>query len=80
VLSGSNAWAVGCAKCFSATFATLIERWNGSAWKQVPSPNPLGAGNLLAGVAATSAANAWAVGYTSAQQAFILRWNGAAWK
>ena len=60
---------------------TLIERWNGAAWKQVPSPGP--AGSLLSGVAAMSATNAWAVGYTgtsSGAKTLILRWNGTAWK
>ena len=43
---------------------TLIEHWNGTAWTQVPSPNPSG-DNVLDGVAATSASNAWAVGFYS---------------
>jgi hypothetical protein len=36
---------------------------------------------LLAGVAATSASNAWAVGYGGAQttKTLILRWNGTSW-
>jgi hypothetical protein len=38
----------------------------------------LGAG--LAGVAATSATNAWAVGGTASDHTLILRWNGKAWK
>ncbi len=41
---------------------TLVERWNGTAWTQVPSPSPSAAGNELSGVAATSASNVWAVG------------------
>jgi hypothetical protein len=37
---------------------------------------------LLAGVAATSARNAWAVGYTGTarHKILILHWNGASWK
>src|SRR5262249_7239759 len=38
VVSGSNAWAVG----YSTTTGwdhTLIERWNGTSWKIVASPN-----------------------------------------
>jgi hypothetical protein len=54
-------------------------RWNGTAWKRVPSPGPAG-GDYLLGVAATSARNAWAVGFTGTNKALILRWNGAAWK
>jgi hypothetical protein len=55
-------------------FQNLIGHWNGTAWKQVPSPNPLRE-NGLSGVAATSAANAWAVG-----GAVILHWNGTRWR
>jgi len=39
----------------------LILHWDGTAWTQVPSPNPA-RDNVLTGVAATSASNAWAVG------------------
>lgn len=35
--SATNAWAVGATKAGK----TLIERWNGSAWKQVTTPTPL---------------------------------------
>jgi hypothetical protein len=59
-------------------------RWNGTAWKQVPSPSPRASAGL-SGVAVTSADNAWAVGYTSDRhhgsfQTLILRWNGTTWK
>ncbi len=86
--SARDAWAVG-----STSFAgdgygrTLIERWNGSAWQRVPSPNVVGGSrdNDLTGVAVVSAADAWAVGDTTPQdgpggQSFILHWNGSAWK
>ena len=64
---------------------TLVERWNGKAWKVQPSSNPGGSSNLsqLSGVAATSSRNAWAVGYYfngSALQTLIEHWNGKAWK
>jgi hypothetical protein len=61
---------------------TLIEHWDGTAWTQVPSPNPPGGVNFLKGVAATSPTDAWAVGNTSLtsnQNAVILHWNGTAW-
>ncbi len=82
--SAGDAWAVGytgmgprtCGRC-----TTLILHWNGKAWKRVPSPNP-SAGSMLAGVAATSAGNAWAVGSTPSLggSILILHWNGKAWK
>ena len=52
--SASNAWAVGDTMTGDTSFKTVILRWNGNAWKQVPSPAPGGSSNL-SGVAATSA-------------------------
>ena len=86
--SARNAWAVGCIGCtISATSSPqpLIVRWNGSAWKRVPSPTAPG-GAILVGVAATSARNAWAVGFAPTHSAstpfrsVILEWNGTAWR
>jgi hypothetical protein len=61
--STRNAWAVGFS--FPAgpdgVALTLIEHWNGTAWSLVASPNPSSTRNVLNGVAATSASNAWAV-------------------
>lgn len=63
---------------------TLIIRWNGAAWKRVSSPDPELGGNavddVLAGVAATSSSNAWAVGSFADAQTLVLHWNGTAWK
>jgi hypothetical protein len=84
VTSARSAWAVGCTRCVSEKPETLILRWNGTAWKRVPSPNPA-AGGSLPGVAVTSARNAWAVGWTSSPnhpgpKTVIERWNGTRWK
>jgi hypothetical protein len=79
--SASNAWAVGFAPTPSAStpVTSVILPWNGTAWRRVPSPGSRG--GLLEGVAATSAGNAWAVGFSFANgKSLILRWNGAAWK
>lgn len=83
VTSGSNAWAVGY-YASGSTDQGLILRWNGGAWTQVTSPQP-GSGptfNILSKVAATSATNAWAVGYYGGlyQQTFIVRWHGSSWR
>ena len=56
---------------------TVILRWNGTSWKQVASPSPT-ADNGLFGVAATSASNAWSVGFTGTST-LILAWNGTKW-
>lgn len=43
---------------------TLIEHWNGTRWRHIPSPDPGDPANEneLDGVAASSAADLWAVG------------------
>jgi hypothetical protein len=71
---------------------TLIERWNGRRWRQVPSPSPGGphAASILTGVAATGPSSAWAVGFIVhvngnarkhiTAETLIEHWNGRAWK
>ena len=45
-ISSDRVWSVGYAEDFaSLKSTTLIEQWNGSAWRIVPSPNP-GGSNL----------------------------------
>ena len=56
--SASSAWAVGFSTTAAGAEQTLILRWNGTIWRQVPSPSPGPFFNRLAGVAATSASNA----------------------
>jgi hypothetical protein len=77
--SATSCFAVG----ISAGRTTLIERWNGTTWTIVPSPNPNpGRVNLLADVSCASAANCFAVGFTdngSKLVALIERWNGTKW-
>jgi hypothetical protein len=77
--SPTNAWAVGY-YANPMNDLTLIEHWNGEAWKVTPSPSP-GTGPSLASVAATSSGNAWAVGTTDTRfQSLIEHWNGTAWQ
>ncbi len=85
-ISTSNAWAAGdsCTNVACTFSHTLILHWNGTGWSQAKSPNPSTAANVLSGVSATSAANAWAAGYydntsTGARDTLILHWNGASW-
>ena len=83
--SPTDVWAVGWTGGDATTDGqqTLIEHWNGTAWTRVPSPNPADAGNFLHGVAATSPADAWAVGqanYTGHEDPLILHWNGTTWQ
>jgi eukaryotic-like serine/threonine-protein kinase len=80
-ISASNAWAWGLGCSDTKCTKTLILRWNGTTWAQVPSPD-LGTAYYITGVAAASAGSAWAVGYTesgTSTRTLILRWNGTAW-
>jgi hypothetical protein len=83
-VTARRAWAVGIYGNGIAS-QTLIERWNGSAWKVVPSPNPGGVSHSdsLTAVDATSRANVWAVGSFRRQgtiRTLTLHWDGSAWK
>jgi hypothetical protein len=82
-----NAWAVGHSgpgPGDTGPTAGLIEHWNGKHWVEQSFPaSPHG--GAFSGVAATSAANAWAVGFTgptsagTGQQTMIDHWNGKRW-
>lgn len=87
--SSSNAWAVGQSLKETAPDVgqTLIARWNGTAWAQVPSPNPGGSAgdSFLGSVCALSSSSAWAVGDyatspTATGHTLVVHWNGTAWK
>jgi len=86
--SSTNAWAVGFDEPGSTSLSppeqTLIERWNGSSWQAVTSPDPGGTDhdNVLTGVSALSAKDAWAVGFYSdgtVNHPLALHWNGSTW-
>jgi hypothetical protein len=84
VTSAGTAWAVGDVSCGCGPGLSVIDRWNGTAWKQVTSPNPAGIDTLLSGVAAVSASTAWTVGETGSgdgpTKTLTLWWNGTTWK
>ena len=63
-MSASDAWMVG-EDYNGNNVQTLVEHWNGKAWKVQPSPNPGSprTDRELDGVAATSSTNAWAAGF-----------------
>ena len=64
-VSASDCWAVG--YYYDGTtsiYQTLIERWDGTSWAIVTSPNTSATqNNYLNGVTCTSASDCWAVGY-----------------
>ena len=87
-LSATSAWAVG--SWYDTNLAaprTLVERWNGTSWSTVASPNATQYYNELHDVDTSSATNAWAVGYANGssgvngmpRNTLALRWNGTSW-
>lgn len=81
--ASSAVWEVGYYS-FGSEKRTLIERWNGTKWSIVPSPNSTKRTNVLNGVVAISPSNVWAVGSADSGNAFdqitlSLHWNGASW-
>ena len=85
--ASNDAWAVGSYTNKQGIVLTLVERWDGSKWKIVPSPNPSPPGappnGGLGAVHALSATNAWAVGSflddSALPQPLVEHWNGTAW-
>jgi hypothetical protein len=84
--TASDAWAVG---QFQATgddagLQILAERWNGTSWQQVPTPNIVQQDERLLGVSASGPSDAWAVGNTNrisfaSHDALAAHWDGTAW-
>lgn len=71
--SASECWAAGAA-AIGSTFQSLIERWDGSAWTIVPTPNTNPTkNNVLFGVTCASADDCWAAGYANAETAGVLQ-------
>ncbi len=71
--AGHLAWAAG---AYDNTRLPMLLRWTGKAWKLTPVPTSK---ISVAGVAVTSATNAWAVGNTTKGKTLILHWNGSKW-
>lgn len=83
-LSASDVWAVGQGGTFHGTTKTLIMHWDGTQWRVIQSPNGKLSTNNLASVAAVSASDIWAVGYSESTlnvlpHALIEHWNGTKW-
>ena len=87
VRSSTDAWAVG---NFTGPdpdddgLNMLTEHWNGSAWSQVPTPAVRRVDESLLAVSASSATDAWAVGFEKSVGAagrfpLAAHWNGSSW-
>jgi hypothetical protein len=79
-VSANDVWAVGymSGAITQNPIDTLVLHWDGISWKQVPSPNIIGAANQLFGIAAISANDIWAVGFAGGTP-LAMRWNGSVW-
>jgi hypothetical protein len=74
--SARDAWAVGTG---APGFRTMTAHWNGSVWRQVPTPDVLG--GALAAVATAPHGEAWAVGRAEGRASvLIMHWNGRSWR
>jgi hypothetical protein len=87
VRGAADAWAVG---HFTAPdqdddgLNMLTEHWNGSTWTQVAAPAVLHRDESLLAVSASSATDAWAVGFTktvgaAGRNPLAVHWNGSSW-
>ena len=71
-------FAVGSSRVAHHSERNLAERWNGRAWRVIPTPDVGSDGNDLQAVGCTSQSRCWAVG-TTGSGILILRWNGSKW-
>jgi hypothetical protein len=84
MLSASQGWAVGgSGPASDVDFTrTLIVRWDGKTWQEVPSPSPGTVTNQLDAVSALSTDDVWAVGHSTGgdvSEALVLHWDGSVW-
>ncbi|MDQ2807464.1 MAG: hypothetical protein M3Z04_11220 [Chloroflexota bacterium] len=82
VRASNDIWNVG-SNYSDETHRTItwIRHWNGSVWREVPSPNPQS--SALTAVVAPAADDAWAIGYTGSVvsgKGLILHWDGTTWQ
>ena len=80
-VSADEQWAVGSVGAAQRANQTLIERFDGSAWSVVPSPDQGTGNNALNGVSMIPGAG-WAVGYAQVSgkyQPLAAAWDGTQW-
>ena len=81
--AAANCYAVGGSSTSPGNSVTLIERWNGTGWAVVPSPNLTGnSNNTLNGISCASAQSCMAAGWASAgvsQSTLAMRLAAGTW-
>ncbi|HKZ76029.1 MAG TPA: hypothetical protein VJ259_05140 [Actinomycetota bacterium] len=81
-VAADDVWAVGGFGPPDAPSSTLVERWNGTIWFVVASPNDGTTVNVLNAVAAAAPDNVWAVGRSSSgagDRPLVEHWDGERW-
>lgn len=83
-LSPTDAWAVGYQlSTTTSKDSTLVLHWDGKKWSSSAAPAVASFGTELSSVTATSATDAWAVGWATNSNDFetplVLHWNGSVW-
>jgi hypothetical protein len=85
LLSGSCVAVGASGTQFGALITTLAERWNGTKWTLMSTPNPAGQSDTeLQSVSCTSSSACTAVGFFADNSVMTaspvaLRWNGSSW-
>src|SRR5689334_12100665 len=83
VASSGGVWAVGVTLPSPGPARTLVERWQGRAWRTIPSPDRPSGGSFLNAVAALSDSDAWAVGLSRPRggpaRTLIMHWDSRRW-
>src|SRR5262245_15077631 len=83
VASSRDVWAVGVTLPPGGPARTLVERWQGIAWRTVPSPDRPPGGSFLNAVVGLSDSDAWAVGLSRSPggpaRTLVLHWDGHRW-
>jgi len=82
-IAANDCWAVG--YYAGQGGQTLVELYNGTSWRVVPSPNaPQSPGSALYGVTCATASDCWAVGTASvgasSSESLTEQYHGGAWK
>jgi hypothetical protein len=85
VPNSQTVWAVGYYyRSSDGLPSTLIERWDGTEWSVVPSPDGSTRENYLVGVSSTGPSDAWTVGYYNTPTGLYLslseHWDGNSWQ
>jgi WD domain, G-beta repeat len=84
VPNSQTLWAVGYYYRQDGSPSTLVQRWDGSAWSVVPSPDGYFRDNYLFGVSSSGPDDAWAVGsYNNSTGNYVPlteHWDGSSWQ